>query len=95
MALEPHYEIREILVRGTEDPPGPELPIDSLKVQVEVTFFDETTSEQASFVLSQKHFLDNAAIDGQITAIKAIVLAAAKQHFDTQEVKYPDPPELP
>ena len=90
MALDPHYEIREILVRGTEDP-----PIDSLKVQVEVTFFDDITSEQASFVLSQKHFLDNAAIQGQITAIKSIVLAAAKQHFDTQEVKYPDPPELP
>ncbi len=85
MALvEPHYEIAHIAINPV---------LDTLEVSVGIRFIDDATgAEQLDLAGGLHTALADTAIDGQITAIKAIVLAAAKQHFATQEVTYPAAP---
>ena len=84
MALvEPHYSIQQIVV----DPVS-----DILRIKTTVQFLDSVTGDPIPVRSNLGPPLDTPAVGGQITAIKAIVLAAAKQHFGTLNVVFSDPP---
>lgn len=85
MALvEPHYQIAHIAINPA---------LETLEISGGVRFTDDATGEELPNLGTSFHLsVTSSALGGEITAMKAIVLAAAQQHPDIDEVEYAESP---
>ena len=82
--VEPHHEISHIAINPAQD---------TLEINGGVRFTDDATGEELPNLATSFHLsLTGPALPGQITAIKAVVLAAALQHPEIDEVVYAQSP---
>ncbi len=87
MALELHYTIRQSVINhqvAVED---------TIDLNLGILVIDDVTGLPVAPEFGQDTTLDTPAIKGQVTAIKAIILAATKQTLGTQNVEFAEPPE--
>ena len=88
--VDPSYEIQSIIV----DP-----SLDKLRVVVQLKYMDATSGlpDETLPISNKVVTLSTPQIGGQITAIKAMVLSAAKldPEIDSQDVIFTPPPVFP
>lgn len=89
MAIQEHYLIHQAIIT-----PGSLQSPEGVRILADKTFVEDTDSELRGTVDKQP-LLDTPGINGQVTAMMAIVLTAAKQHFGSQNVEWAEPPESP
>jgi len=87
MALELHYTIRQSTINHQVTVE------DTIDLNLGIVVIDDATGEPVAPEFGQDTTLDTPAINGQVTAINAIILAAAKQALGTQNVEFAAPEE--
>jgi len=89
MAIQEHY-----LIRSASINPASSTTPEAVRLSIEKTFIEDTNNENRGLT-TDKPKLNNAAINGQVNAMMAIILAAAKTHYGSQNVEWIEPPVLP
>jgi len=89
MAIQEHY-----LLRGASINPGDLNNPEGIRISAEKTFVEDTNNDLRGLT-TDKPVLDTPAINGQVNAMMNIILAAAKQHYGSQNVEWAEPPVLP